>query len=362
MVAATNNAGAPVSHPVGRKDKMNISHFESPRNTPYPDLQADFEDTTPKKRRPCPLCREEGHDTSGNNLSIGDGHVKCFRKDPEHGDILFRLFVNAGSFDPQSKFHRPRPLKNKAVRKTDKLSHLDRQSADRNRYFEPDGLLMAAATYKGTPGDLDLAVKVGKRCVVSRDLRGYELLKISVAFGTVFQLVKDTVEHGQFLKTLEASGVVGEGNIRWAQRAMKLVRDVADPLSFPSVNAAFESTKVPKESTKRDTVTISRPLYEAQLKEISDLRKITSDPSTVDEVKRLKVNEKKLIRRLAVSEAQNKRYVETIREQAKTIDGLNKQVAESGGKEMKMGWNTRLLPKDPNTDSVFEKTGRSTDY
>ncbi len=261
--------------------------------------------------------------------------MKCFRVDPDHGDILFKQFVYAGSFDPKSKFHKS--SRNKEVSKYDKLSHLDRQPAYCIRFFDPDGLLVAAASFMESPGDLDYAVLIGKRCVVSRDLRGRELLKIAMAFGIVFQHIKDTVGHGQFLKTLEAAGVIGPGNTRWAQRAMKLVREVPDPLLHPSVNAAIESIKVPKETTKRETVTISRAEYESMLKEISDLQEMTRDPATVDEVKRLTGTVRKLTRLLAVSEAEKTRDDETKRKLRETIEDLKEQVAELSGKQMEIG-------------------------
>ena len=188
---------------------MNISQPAVSRNTD--DIQHLFEESD-KSRVACPLCRDEGHDTTGNNLSIGGGQVHCFR-DPTHGDELFRELARAGSLDPHSGFFKPKS--DKRLQKYDKLSYLDAVPPGRNKWFDPEGLLMAAAAVED---DLDAAVDVLKRCIVSRDLRGRELLKITLAAGNVLNNIKDRVDHGQWKQTLEAAGYNTDGDVRWAQR------------------------------------------------------------------------------------------------------------------------------------------------
>ena len=206
------------------------------------DLQYLFE-SSDKHRVACPHCRAEGHDTSGSNLKIGDGRVHCFR-DPTHGDELFRDLAKAGSLDPHSRFYKPKS--DNRLHKNDKLSYLDSVPPGRDKWFDPEGLLTAAAAVED---DLDYAVDVLKRCLVSRDLRGRELLKITLAAGNVLNNLKERVDHGQWKQTLDAAGYTTEGDVRWAQRAMELARDVDDPLSFRSVNAALASK--PKPNRKR---------------------------------------------------------------------------------------------------------------
>ena len=95
----------------------NIPASSVSRNTD--DLQYLFE-SSDKHRVACPLCRDEDHDTTGNNLSIGDGRVVCFR-DPVHGDDLFRDLARSGSLDPHSRFYKPKS--DKRLHKNDKLSY-----------------------------------------------------------------------------------------------------------------------------------------------------------------------------------------------------------------------------------------------
>ena len=45
-------------------------------------------DDPSKHRLACPICREDGRDTNGDHLSIGNGRVHCFA-DPEHGRTIW---------------------------------------------------------------------------------------------------------------------------------------------------------------------------------------------------------------------------------------------------------------------------------
>ena len=52
-----------------------------------PEVSALFENST-STRTACPLCREEGRDSTGDHLQIGAGRVHCFF-DPDHGTELW---------------------------------------------------------------------------------------------------------------------------------------------------------------------------------------------------------------------------------------------------------------------------------
>lgn len=269
------------------------------------ELQYLFE-SSDKHYVTCPHCRAEGHDTSGSNLKIGDGRVHCFRG-PTHGDELFRDLVKARSLDPHSRFYKPKS--DNRLHKNDKLSYLDNVPAGRAKWFDPEGLLTAAAAVED---DLNYVVDVLKRCLVSRDLRGRELLKITLAAGNVLNHVKHRVDHGQWKQTLEAAGYTTEGDVRWAQRAMELVRDVDDPLSFKSVNAALVSKRKPKKKRQEAQKTKLEALERENEALVNHVEKMTRPPS--DSELQTKVTELEREKRVLISRnsrlAQDKRALE----------------------------------------------------
>ena len=283
---------------------------QTTRANPYDSLVSLFNDVQ-RHRVPCPLCIEEGKRDDNSNLSIGLGRVKCFRaddhgrgiwkylNDPENNTALpprpvppkspkpnpvlpplpdsilaedipppavddpngeyfaesdqddhpSRAGARSGARSPASEIH-AKSLENKGVTKNDRMSFMRYGKApDRGIWFEPDGLLMAADVAVDGK-DFGYIEGVLKRCVVSRDLRHKELLCITVAAGMVLNMLRSQYGKGQWETTLHRCGYTTEADVRWCQRAMKLVREVKDPLAFGSVSEALKSISAPTKNGK----------------------------------------------------------------------------------------------------------------
>ena len=235
----------------------------------------------PKQRTACPICQQDGHDTTGDHLSIGEGHVYCFR-DSAHGDELWKKLKQMINPQRSLPIHHKKPVGVLSQAAYDDpngaffdVAYSDKQGRDSvsesgERYrLEVEYILRAAAD------DADQMNHEGlERILRSTTLQIWrhtrETFELSYASGRCLTHLRHSVKHGDWKPWLQ------ERNLTYdqASRMMKIASVPWNEIKHcNSVSAAIEYVDRNKPRRPRK----DQILAAAQEKEITELKRNIED-------------------------------------------------------------------------------------
>lgn len=311
---------------------MNISPSAVSRN---PDLQILFDSEQPKQRSFCPLCREEGHDTTGSNLSVGAGRIHCFR-DEDHGRELWLEL-------------RPKPQRSNGIDSLPPVLPADDDDPhgaffneaydDRGNARQQDDAetlrLEIEILFRANADDLDALdetrldslLKKG-RWIVARSSR--ENFVASYACGKILKHKRLSISHGGWEGWCEQAGI----DSSWAGRCMKLAGQPWEEIQhFKSAGACLaaerEARKMdlpPKREVEVEAETATIIALEEKIEEqATEIAEYKIENPTDDD---LRARVEQLERELKATKSRNLAHVREARKKDKEIATLEREKTE----------------------------------